>query len=85
MLNKNGVNACVLGPSLNLWQHIDVEQDRGKRLCSEAFYKSLAAHRFIDFEEDKIGVNDCVLELQHRSFVHHTEALLASIATQRQL
>ena len=29
MLNKIGVNACILGPSLNLAQHIDVEQDWG--------------------------------------------------------
>ena len=33
MLNKIGVNACVLGRSLNLSQHVDVEQDRGMRLC----------------------------------------------------
>ena len=33
MLNKIWVNACVLGPSLNLSQHIDGEQGRGKCLC----------------------------------------------------
>ena len=61
MLKKIKANACVLGHSLNLSQHIDVEQDRGKRLCFrstymlnkigvnafgfEAFSKSLEAHR----------------------------------------
>ena len=44
MLNKIGVNACVLRPSLNLSQHIDVEQDRGRRLCFGALSESLAAH-----------------------------------------
>ena len=48
MLNKNGVNACVLGPSLNLWQHIDVEQDRGKPLV---FWGLLS--QYIDVEQDR--------------------------------
>ena len=37
LLNKIKANACVLGPSLNLSQHIHVEQDRGKCACSESF------------------------------------------------
>ena len=44
MLNKIGVNAGVLEPSLNLSQHVDVEQDRSRRLCFGAFSESLAAH-----------------------------------------
>ena len=47
MLNKIGVYACVLGPSPKIAQHIDVEQDRGKRLCS--FSESLAAHSGLFF------------------------------------
>ena len=39
MLNKMAkINRFVLGPSLNLPQHINVEQVRGKRLCSGAFF-----------------------------------------------
>ena len=33
MLDKIGANACVLRPSLNLSQHVDVEQDRGNCFC----------------------------------------------------
>ena len=49
MLNKIGVYACVLGPSPKIAQHIDVEQDRGKRLCFGAFSESLAAHSGLFF------------------------------------
>ena len=45
MLNKIGVSAAALRPCPNVSQHIDVEQDRGKRVCFEVFSKSLAAHR----------------------------------------
>ena len=58
MLNKIGVNACVLGRFLNLSQYIAVEQDRGRHLCFGAFSKSLAAHRCW---LNKSGANACAL------------------------
>ena len=51
MSNKIGVNACVLGHSLSLSQHIDVEQDRGKRVCVLGHSLSLSQH--IDVEQDR--------------------------------
>ena len=51
MLNKIGVDACVLGPSLNLWQHIDVEQDRGT-VNASALTPSPNLSQHIDVKQD---------------------------------
>ena len=59
MLNKIGVNACVLGTSrLNLQQKTDVEQDRAKLVCFQSFLPTPLAEP-IDVEQDR--VNACVL------------------------
>ena len=53
-----------LGPSLNLSQHTDVEQDRGKRLCyaSQSLGLLLNLSQHIDVEQDRgIGVDACAL------------------------
>ena len=61
-------------PSLNLPQHIDVEHDRGKRFCCEAFSNlsqhvgenfyalrpSLSLSQHIDFEQGR-GKRLCVV------------------------
>ena len=70
MLNKIGVDACVLGPSLNLWQHIDVEQDRGKRVCFQAFPTSLAEP--IDVEQDR-GKRLCFGDLSSKPLTEHID------------
>ena len=49
MLNKIGVNACGLRPSLQLSQHVDIEEDRGKRLC----FQALNPEQHIDLEQDR--------------------------------
>ena len=51
MLNKIGVNACVLAPSQNLSQHIDVEQDRGTANAS-ALRPSLNLSQHIHVKQD---------------------------------
>ena len=69
MLNKIGVNACVLETSrLNLSQNIDVEQDRGKRACFQAFPTSLAGH--IDVEQDR-GKRLCSGDFASKSLTEH--------------
>ena len=54
MLNKIGVNACILGPSLNLVQHIDVEQDRGA-VNASALRPSLNLLQHIDVKHNGKG------------------------------
>ena len=61
MLNKIGVNACVLGPSLkslNLSQHVDVEQDRGTaNACALRLSLNLSQH--IHVKQDGKGKPLC--------------------------
>ena len=54
MLNKIGVNACFLGRSLNLAQHIDVEQDQGA-VNAYALRPSLNLSQHIDVKQDGNG------------------------------
>ena len=55
MPKQGSRQSVVWGPFLNLWQHIDVEQDWGKRLYFGALSKNLAQH--IDVEQDPGAVN----------------------------
>ena len=58
MLNKIGVNACVWGPSLNLSQHIDVEQNRGTA-NAYALRPSLNLSQHIHVKQDGKGKALC--------------------------